>query len=173
MKLHSIIRAVCLLASIACLALAYVPTGDWLVLLVIPAMLLFWVLTKKRSAFWPASSLLTVYVLLALMGVTRHTPLLLLVIGCVFALAGWDLNDLSLGTVGQGPRGAGAELEMRRLQSLALMTGISVALAAVSLWLRLQLSFGAIVLLVLLVTGCLLYTVHHLRKSSVEFGRQN
>jgi len=172
MKLHSIIRAVCLLASIACLALAYVPTGDWLVLLVIPAMLLFWVLTKKRSAFWPASSLLTVYVLLALMGVTRHTPLLL-VIGCVFALAGWDLNDLSLGTVGQGPRGAGAELEMRRLQSLALMTGISVALAAVSLWLRLQLSFGAIVLLVLLVTGCLLYTVHHLRKSSVEFGRQN
>ena len=170
MRPHSAICAICLLLSISCLVSAYMLTGYWLIWLSIPAMMVLWMATRRWSAFWPTSSLLAVYILLAVAGVALKVPPLLMVVGCIFALVAWDLSDLRESMVGDSDPGPRASLARRRLQALALMSGISLFLAAASPWLGLRLPFGAIVLLVLLVAGCLMYSVRHLGSSAVELG---
>jgi hypothetical protein len=163
MNAHSIVRNACLLASGLCLVAAYMLAGYGVIWLAVPAMILFWAFARSRALFWPASSLLAIYLILAMTGVVLKAPVLLLITGCVFALACWDLNDLDESMVGDAPPRARALLENRRFQALAFTVGISLCLATASLWFHLQLPFGVIVLLVLFVTGFMLYGVHSLR----------
>jgi hypothetical protein len=165
MRLAFIARKVCLLASGICLAAAYMLVGYWGILLAILAMTVFWTVARKWSRFWLASSLLSVYMLLAMIGVVLKAPVLLVITGCVFALACWDLTDFAESLVGDAPLSARALMEKRRLQVLAITVGISLFLATLSIWFHLHLPFGVIVVLVLLVTGFMLYGVYHLRNS--------
>jgi hypothetical protein len=165
MRLTFIARNACLLASTLCLAAAYMLVGYWEILLGILAVALFWTVARKWSPFWPASSLLAIYLMLATAGVVLKAPVLLMVTGCVFALACWDLTDFAESLVGNASLSARALMEKRHLQSLAITVGISLFLATLSIWFDLHLPFGVIVVLVLLVTGFLLYGVYHLRNS--------
>jgi hypothetical protein len=163
MKLHSAIANACLLISIVCLALGYTLAGYWPILFAIAAMLLLWSARKKEATFWAASSLLAVYVLLAMMGIILKAQLPLMVTGCVSALVWWDLSDFRESLAGEDSARTAATLEKQRLQLLALTSAISLGLAAMGPWLRMQLPFGVIVLLVMVATGCILYSVHRLR----------
>ena len=168
MKAHSAIASACLLVSIVCLALGYTLAGYWPILFAIAAMLLLWSARKKEATFWAASSLLAVYVLLAMMGVLLKAQLPVMVMGCVSALAWWDLSDFSQSLDGEALPGTTGTLEKRRLQLLALSSAISLGLATIGIWFRMRLPFGVIVLLVMLAAGCILYSVHRLRHPAIE-----
>lgn len=167
MKLHSFIQLICALIAAICMGIAYVPRAGWLAWLGIPAAAVFWLMTKKRAAFWSASSLLAIYLVLAIMGMLQHAAPAVMIVGSVFALAAWDLADFSQ-SLRDGLRGETRPLEKRRLQSLAVMVGGSLLLGVGIIGLRLQLSFGLVVLLVLLATGGLLYAVQQMRHSPAE-----
>ncbi len=163
MHTHSVIRTVSLAAAMACLALAYVIAGYWQGLLAIPVTLLAWMLAQKWSAFWAASSALTIYLSVSVIGILLRVPVLLLIPGCLAAIAWWDLAEFDESLVGEAPAKARALLEKQRLQSLGLMVGTSLVLEAVGLWLRLQLPFGVVMLLALLSIGGILYSAQWLR----------
>lgn len=169
MRLHATICALCLLLSLVCLAGAYMLGGYWLIWPAIIAMLAFGMTARGQSAFWPATSLLAVYVLLAVLGIIIRASMLLIVVGCIFALAAWDLADFDGSMLAEAPPKARASLQKNRLQSLVIMAGISLLLMGATYWLRLQLPFGIIVALVVLVTGSILYAVHRLGDSASEF----
>ncbi len=166
MKTGSILRPVCLLAAGACLTVGYLLIGDWQILLAIPALILFWLAAGRSSPFWGACGLLSIYIALAVLGITRHAPAVLLSAGCMLALTAWDLSD---------PRGHSADgktggyvglIENKRLRSLAAVSIVSLLLVSAASLVRLELPFGVVVLLSLLLIGCLVYTIHHLRSSA-------
>ncbi len=157
MKLHSIIGNGCLVASIASLAVAYGFSTYWPVLLTLPVMLLFWILAERRLAPWRSSTLLCIYLGLAVAAVLLKLPPLPVEFGCVAALIWWDLEDFRLAQARQIPAKATGLLQKYRLQSLALTGGVSLLLAGIGFWLRIQLPFGVIALLILLITACLVY----------------
>lgn len=162
--LLSILRVIGVLLAAACLALGYGIAGDWLLLLTIPAMLLFWILARGRSGFRAASAVLAIYVGLAVIGIARQASGLVLAAGCIFALAAWDLSDPRGRTSAQARPQQATLLERRHLQSLAAMAGASLLLAALGLTLRLRLPFGIVALLALLLTACVLSAVQYLRQ---------
>ncbi len=170
MTAHSILRSVFLVAAAACLALGYLLIKEWLILLAIPAMILLWLATWNRSPFWAACSLLSIYVVLTVVGLTRHAPALLMSVGCVLAVATWDLSDPRHYAAGETAYRYGALLENRHLRSLAATFGLSLLLVALATVIRLQLPFAIVGLLVLTLIGCVLYAVHSLRRST--FHRQ-
>jgi hypothetical protein len=168
MRLHFTLGVLSLLLSVACLVGAYLLDGYGLIWLAVPAMLVLWTGTRGRPIFWPATSLLAIYVLLAVVGIIIGASLPLLLVGSICALAAWDLAEFAGSLVGNVHPMARASLEKSRLQSLALMAGISLLLIGMDYWLRLRLPFGIIVVLVLLVTGCIVYFVHRLGNSAAE-----
>ncbi len=166
MKTGSIVRLVCLLAAAACLTLGYLLIGDWPGLLAIPLLILFWLVAGKSSPFWAASGILSIYIALAVIGITRHAPALLLAAGCVLALVAWDLSDPRGHAAHGEASGFGDLMVNKRLRSLAVVTTASLLLIAVGAVIRLELPFGVVALLSLLLIGCLLYAVHYLRSSA-------
>ena len=166
MKLHSVLRLAGLLAAAACLTLAYGMVGDWLILLSIPVMIIFWFLARGRSGFRAASGLLAMYVGLGVIGIARHASGPLMATGCVFALLSWDLSDPRGRSSVQARPGQATLLEKRHLQSLGVAAGVSLLLAALTSALRLTLPFGVVVLLALVLTACILYAVQYLRRSA-------
>ncbi len=166
MNLHSVLRVASVLSAMACLVLADVMIGDWLVVLAIPVMLLFWILMSRRSAFWAGSALLGIYVTVAVVGVARQAPAFLMATGCMFALAAWEMSDPRGNVPGQTPAGYGAALEQRRLQSLVVVVCAAIVLAAAPSVLRVRLPFGIVALLALVLMGCVLYALHHLRNNA-------
>ncbi len=171
MKPYLIVRSLCLLVSVVFLALAYILAGYPRVLLAFLAMILFAVVGRKWSPFWVASSMLAVYFVLAAVATTLSAPLLLVVTGCISALAAWDLSDFRPGT---GPETSGnpAEtLERRRLQSLGLMAAISLLAGVIGTGLHLELPFGMIALLGLIAAGGVLYVAYRLTHARTEAGQ--
>ncbi len=166
MKMHTAVRNFSFVLSGSSLALAYLLGGYPLALIAIAGAALLRVMLNKWSTFWVDSSLLALYMLAAVMGIVLNAPLLLLVIGGVLALVSWDLSDFGRSLVAEVPAEARAALQEGRLRSLALTSGISLALTAAASLLRLQLPFAAVALLALLTTGGVLYSVQRLRSVS-------
>lgn len=163
MKLHFSIGNLCLIVSVALLVLVYGPSSYWPALIAIPAMLLLWILTKKAFASRRPSAVLCVYLLLAAAGIMLRRPQFPLILGSIATLIWWDLKDFEERHGARILAKANSSLQKHRLQSIALTTGISLLLEAMGSLLRLRLPFGAIALLILLVTGCLVYAVSLLR----------
>lgn len=162
MKIHSIILNVCLVMSAGCLGAGYILGGYWLIMPILLAMAIFWLIMKRRSLFWSASSLLLIDVALAIIGVTLNLSIYLMVVGCTTALACWDLTHFRHAITDKPPFGTDARLEKYHLQSLAtaVFTGLFVAL--ISSYISLQFPFGIMVFLVLMALGCLVYGVQYL-----------
>lgn len=168
MRRYSITRWASVAAAAICLLLGYILIGRWLALLAVPAMILLRIAAGRRSSFWAASGLLSVCVVLAVAGILLHASALLMSAGCVFALAGWDLSDPRGQTAAPAAGNYGVLLEEKRLRSLAAVLGASALLALLPAILRIQLPFGVVVFLALLLAGCILYAVHYLRASVSE-----
>ena len=157
MKTHELVHNLCLVSSMVCLALAYLPGGYWPILPGLLAMILFWIVLRKRSAFWAASSLLSVYIFLAALGVVRDLSVPLLAVGCACALAAWDLTHFGQDMLDQENPDARMRLERQHLRSLAMAFSLGLAFAFLSMYLSLQIPFLLSVVLVLLAVGGLTY----------------
>ena len=129
MKTHMIVLNFCLVITIGCLGIAYILGGYWLIVPVLLAMAILWMATKGRSEFWSASSLLLIYVLLAVIGLTLNLSIYLMVLGSTTALACWDLIHFRQSIADNPPLEADAQLESYRLQSLgtAVLAGLLLA----------------------------------------------
>lgn len=164
MKPHSILGILCLIASIALLALAYGPGSHWPALLPLPLALALWILARKRTSPWGAPVLLCVYLVLAVAAVLWGRPLIPLIFGTITALVAWDLADFEDARPGgNAPMDSDDSLERYRLQSLAITAAATLPFAAMALWLRVELPLGAIALLILLITGGLVSAVGALK----------
>jgi hypothetical protein len=164
MKILSITNDICLMIAAACLATGYILGRHWLIVPAFLIMVLFWMITKKRSIFWSASSLLLVYVFLAAIGVIANLSLSLMVVGCTTALASWDLTHFNHGMRGNPLFEAKGSLEKHHMQSLAVMYGASLLLALISSYINLQFPFGVIVFLVLVAMGCTSYGLQYIKR---------
>ncbi|MDL1945035.1 hypothetical protein FBQ99_22190 [Chloroflexi bacterium CFX2] len=102
MKVYAIILNTCLAISTGCLGASYMVAGYWLIIPVILAMAIFW-MTTRRSISWSASSLLSVYVVLSIIGVTLNFSIYLLALGCTTALVCWDLAHFEQSLAGKIP----------------------------------------------------------------------
>ena len=161
MKIHSILLNVCLVMSAGCLGAGYILGGYWLIMPILLAMAIFWLIMKRRSLFWSASSLLLIDVALAIIGVTLNLSIYLMVVGCTTALACWDLTHFRHTMIDKPPLGD-VRLEKYRLQSLATAAFTGLFLAFISSYINLQFPFGIMVFLVLMALGCLVYGVQYL-----------
>ena len=162
MKIHSIVLNFCLVTSAGCLGAGYILGGYWLIMPIFLAMAIFWLIMKRRSLFWSASSLLFIDVALAIIGVTINLSIYLMVLGCTTALACWDLTHFRDTMIDNPPFGTDARLERYRLQSLATAVFTGLFLALISMYINLQFPFVVMVFLVLMAMGCLIYGVQYL-----------
>jgi 4-hydroxybenzoate polyprenyltransferase len=165
MKILSITNDICLMIAAACLATGYILGRHWLIVPAFLIMVLFWMITKKRSVFWSASCLLLVYVFLAAIGVIANLSLSLMVVGCTTALVSWDLAHFNHGE-GNPLFEAKGSLEKHHMQSLSVMYGASLLLALIASFINLQISFGILVFLVLMAMGCLTYSMQFIMKKN-------
>lgn len=162
MKVHSIIFYVCWVVSVGSLGAGYILGGYWLILPVFLAMGIFWLTLNRHSLFWSTTGLLLIDLALAVIGVTLNLSFYLMVVGCTAALARWDLAHFRHTMIDNHPLATDARLERFRLQSLATAVFTSLFLAFISSYINLQFPFGAMVFLVLMALGCLVYGVQYL-----------
>jgi len=142
--IRSIILTVCLIITTVCLGAGYILAGYWLILPVFLAMLLFWIFTKNQPVFITASSLLVVFVILAVIGITADLSLILMIVACIAALVSWDL--------------------MQFKYSLGLAAFAGLTLALISSYINMQFPFVLILLLVLTTVGGLIYGMQYILK---------
>ncbi len=161
------IQGLCLLTSITCLGFPYLLAGKWLIIPVFLAMIGFWIIMKKWSAFWSASILLSTFVLLAAMGMLANLSTLLMVVASTAALACWDLTNFSQSIVVGQPPEITLLLQRDHLQSLSLAICAGFMLAFISSYLNLRISFLGMIFLVVFAIGCLTYVVQSILKKNI------
>src|SRR5512145_3214125 len=123
MKPYSILNILCVLTSVASLSLAFCLAGYWWIILAVLGMMLFWLLMKGRSIFRTSSALLSIFICLAVLGVTVDLSMPLLLIACAAALAGWDLTNFGQDLIGNH------RVEKDHLRSLGLAASTGLLLA--------------------------------------------
>ena len=164
MKLHSIILNVSLLISACCLGAGYVLGGYWLIAVISFVATIFWLFTKTRLSFLSVSSLLSIYVVLAAIGVIVNLSIPLMILGCTAALVAWDLIFLDQSMVDNSPYETKVPLERYHLQSLAVAISASLLLTFISSYLNLQFQFGVMIFLAVAAVGFITYGLQRIRK---------
>jgi hypothetical protein len=145
-----IVRLVFPLAGTACLAAGYATAGRWTALPLVLLALLAWLLTFKwRSGFFPLAGLV-LSVGLAAAGLFVSAPFLLMILGAVFALAGWDLVLFNRTLDANPPAGSISLLEQRHYRSLALALGFGLLVAVAGPAIRVRIPFGWMILLAII-----------------------
>jgi len=166
MKVFSNLLIICLTITIGCLGVGYITGGYWLILPIFIIMLLFWIFMKNQPVFWPTSSLLVVFIILAAVGMLAELPFMLMIIAGTTALVSWDLMQFNQSMVGNAAPKTNKSLEKFHLNSLALAAFAGLTLALISSYISLRFPFGLIVVLVLITVGCLIGGVQYIRKKS-------
>lgn len=156
-KTHSLIFSICLIISTGCLAVGYIFAGYWLILFIVPLIIIMWVFTNKQSAFWPASSILLVFVILATVGIIAELSPVLMTISCTAALACWDLLLFKNSVTEISHKNNNLVLEKYHLKSLALAISVGLILSLIIANISLHLPFIVIVFLALVIIVCLIY----------------
>jgi hypothetical protein len=167
MKVLSNLLIISLTITIGCLGAGYITAGYWLIVPILIVMLLFWIFTKNQPVFWPASSLMVVFIILAAVGMLADLPLMLMITAGTAALISWDLMQFNQSMVGNAARKTNMSLEKHHLNSLALAAFAGLALALISSYISLQFPFGQIVILVLLSVGCLIGAIQYIMKKKI------
>ncbi|MFC1879015.1 hypothetical protein ACFLZW_03795 [Chloroflexota bacterium] len=164
MKVQSILLKISLIIATDCLGAGYILAGHLMILPALLIIVLYWMLTKKRSVFWSASGSLLAYIFLAGIGIIINLSLELMIFTCTAALVCWDLFQFNQGTAENSPNPKTSSLEKVHLQSLIWAASAGLAVAFMSAYITLQLSFGLTALLVLMAVGGLTYSLNYLLK---------
>lgn len=162
MKTQSILLNISLIISTGCLAAGYLIAGYWMI---VPALLLLvisWVFSSQRSAFWLAAVSLLGYVILAAVGIIVNLSLVLMIIACTLALVNWELIQFKHSTARNSQARSNSALEKYHQRSLALAASSGLALALFSSFINIQLPFGVVALLVLIAMGFLVYGMRYI-----------
>ena len=151
--------AISLITSTACLSFGYLRAGEWLV---IPAMVLAWIVWfafNKRAEFWSVSIGFVLYVLIAAFGIFTHLSVLLMVSGGFSALVAWDLLLFKRSMTFTDATQTNNRLETNHFKSLSLAVLVGILATLSASLISFQLSFGAVIVFVILATGCLIVGV--------------
>jgi hypothetical protein len=150
MALRKTFFAVCLAASVLCLALGYGLAGQWVGTVIAIITAGAWLLARK----YPTSELPHICLLastcLGVVGLLTGASPGLMIGGAAVALAVWDLLflDVALGRDSSGEQTR--RYENKHLQSLALALGFGLLGVFLGRLLRLEVSFFVVVVLVAL-----------------------
>jgi len=164
MRIRSIALTISLIISTGSLGAGYILAGYWQILPVFFLLALMWILSKKQPVFWPASGFLFVYVILSAIGVIINLSLGLMIVGCIAALASWDLVQFNRSMAETSLASTDPLLEKYHLSSLVVASALGLVLALVGSSISLRLPFVVILALVLIGMGCLLYGTKTLMK---------
>jgi hypothetical protein len=148
MALRKTFFAVCLAASVFCLAVGYGLAGQWLGAVMAIMTGLAWVLARKYLTSWLPLICLLVSICLAVVGVLTGALPWLMICGSAVALVVYDLFllDIALGSSSSGEQTR--HYENQHLQSLALALGSGLLMVFLGRLLRLELSFFVLVVFV-------------------------
>ncbi len=145
--------------SIGTSVAGYLMVGIWQVLIVFPILLILWLVTRHRSAFWTASGVMLIQVILAAIGIIAGSSLPLMLITGTTALISWELLLSHLDRQNFEPDPNLTPVERKHLTSLGAAGGIGFALSLLGPHISLQIPFVAIVALVLIAIGGLVFGV--------------
>ena len=142
---------ICLAVSMLCLTVGYAIVGEWIGAVIAMVTGLAWLLARK----YPDSGLpficLVVAICLAVVGLLKGSPSLLMICGSGFALAVWDLITLDHALGGNSLEVQTRQYESKHLQSLALVLGSGLLMAILGRLLNLQIPFVMLMLFVAMV----------------------
>ncbi len=155
MRSDALLRNACLLISIACLTAGYLLGGYWLILPLMLAMAGFLFALRRQSPFLQSSALLVGYVALAAIGIELRVSMALLIPGVSAALAAWDLAYLAETIEMAADPESIARLRRAHLQPLLIAVGGGMVLASLATIVRLDLPFGLVGALALLLVASL------------------
>jgi hypothetical protein len=134
-------------------------------LLVFLLIAIIWVLLKKHSSSWAASSVLLVYVLFAAIGIALELSLVLIIIATMMALIYWDLAEFNQGVSIQENAQSQNSLEHHHLISLFLVVSLSLVLILTGTLIRINIPFGGLVVLSLAAIGGFIFGIQNIVKS--------
>jgi len=155
MPVRKIIRMTCLVISTTCLAAGCLASGQWNLLAGCGILLLVSLFPRKWLPTGFATAALVATVCLAGTALVSGASAPLMILGTTIALAGWDLAALDQ-TLTTCPSSRGtALLEKKHYESLGLALGAGLAAAAAVRFIRFEIPFGVMVLVVVLALFCL------------------
>jgi hypothetical protein len=148
--------------SATSLTAGYLLAGAWVILPALLGVGLLFIIARRSSEFQAASVPLVGAFILAAVGVLMGLSFVLLVVGCVGALAGWDLMLFSQTVKSAAKREDISLLERRHDQSLAMAVAIGLLFSLTAANLALSLPFIVILLLCALALGGVYMGLHAL-----------
>jgi len=148
------------------LALGYGLNGSWSIVIVIAVPGVLWLLGQWRGWGWTASVGLVCFVVIAAVGLGMRLWDGWMLAGVVGALSAWDLDHFARRLRGPGKVEGAHALERRHLQRLLIVDGAGLLLGAVALRARIELGFGAALLLGVLATLGLTRAIGFMRRQS-------
>lgn len=141
---------ICVAVSFLCLFVGYGLKGYWVILVLLPAIPLYWFLMKKVSSRITISILLVIYILLmgpgSLIGISPY----LILIGGSSALAAWESAQFRLNFQNASGSSADERLEQIHTRDLAVSVSSGLLLSLLGLNIHLRLPFGLIAILALI-----------------------
>ena len=147
---RKIISLVCPIACVICLAVGYAPIGQWMALLGVLLNLFAWLFARKGRSELLSLAALVFSLSLTVAGLFASASPYLMILSATLALASWDTALLDHARTEDSPAKTVDLLEKRHYQSLALALGLGLLLAIAGRVLRIQLSFGWMILLAIL-----------------------
>lgn len=141
----------CIIASTACLDLGFGLVGAWVgaLLVTLASFLSWWAAYQKRSG-WTDSAALIVSVIMAAAGLFFGALPSWMIFGASFALGGWDLALFDRALASSPFVQADAAIERKHYASLGPVLIFGLLVGLLGRLIQIQLSFGAMVVLVLL-----------------------
>lgn len=131
----------------------YLLAGAWMILPALLGVGLLFMIARRSSEFQAASVLLVGAFVLAAVGVLMGLSFVLMLVGCVGALVGWDLMLFSHTVKSAAKREEISLLERRHDQSLTIAVAIGLMFSLTAANLALNLPFIVILLLCALALG--------------------
>lgn len=150
MSVRKILRFVCPLISATCLGIGYSKTALWINVVVVVLPLLAWLFAIKWSFGFLTSSVLVLSVCLAGAGVLIGAMPLWMILSAAFTLAGWDVILWNRTLPFHSLPTSLSLIEKKHYQSLVMALGLGLLVVVPGRLLRLHISFGWMVVLVII-----------------------
>ena len=150
MPVRKILRYVCPMISVTCLGIGFATTGSWIAALVMVFSLLTWLSAIKWPFGFPPSWTLVFSVSLAAAGLLTGAMPLLMLLGAALALAGWDVVLWDRSLTNNSPPTSLTLIESKHYQSLVMALGLGLLAILAGRLFRFQISFGWMVVIVIL-----------------------
>lgn len=141
-----LLALLCAGLATAALALGYAGQSLWVGAGVGVAIGLLWLAGRWRGWDWTADSCLAGWVGTAAFGAWQGLPASWMLIGVVAALAAWDLDHFTARLRSAGAITPPAELTRAHLRQLAIVAGMGLLLGGMALGVRINLTFGWVML---------------------------